>query len=335
MPKKQDKQLNKGSIVIYRAKGGQTDIKVKLEQETVWLDAHQMAKIFGVQRPAIIKHIQNIYKARELQEDLTCSILEQVAADGRTRKMNLYNLDMIISVGYRINSKESTKFRIWATNVLRNYLVQGYAINQKRLLEQVVKFKELQNTIKFIKDKAKYPELKDEAEELFGILDNYANSLTLLHEYDKGKLKKIKKKKSKFILNYEDINKAIKEVKEQLIKKKEASPLFGREVENKFQGIINSIYQTFSQKELYYSVEEKAANLLYLIIKNHPFTDGNKRIGALLFVYFLEMNNYLWRKDNTRKINDSALVALALLVATSDPKEKEVMIKIITNLIND
>ncbi|PIR92752.1 hypothetical protein COU01_00045 [Candidatus Falkowbacteria bacterium CG10_big_fil_rev_8_21_14_0_10_44_15] len=335
MNKENSKKFNGGSIVIYRTKDGQAELKVQIEKETVWLTQAQIASLFGTQRPAITKHLNNIFKSGELEEKSVSSILEHTAADGKIYQTKFYSLDAIVSVGYRVNSKRATQFRIWATQILKSYLIKGYAINQHRLAEQTQRLRELQNAISFIKNKAAHSLLQKETRELFNILDDYAQSFTLLQQYDEGKLKINKQKIAKFILKYEDAQKIISEAKTRLIKKKEASELFGREVEHKFESIINAIRQTFSGRELYRSVEEKAANLLYLIIKDHPFTDGNKRAGALFFIFFLEKNDYLWRKDGTRKINDSALVALALLIAVSDPKEKEVMIKIITNLLRD
>ena len=313
-----DKELKKGDVFIYKSTQG-PEIQVKLEKDTVWLDAHLISRLFGVNRPAVVKHINNIYKTKELDKISTCSILEQVAADGKIRKMNLYNLDMIISVGYRVNSKQATQFRIWATNVLKNYLLKGYALNQKQLLEA--------------KEKSKHELLTGQEHEILNLLAKYSKTLTLLEQYDKEKLVLAEKGRAKFVLDYEQAQIIIKEVKKELIAKKEASDLFGLESGDRFKGILSAIYQTFDGKELYPSLEEKAAHLLYFIIKDHPFTDGNKRIGSFLFIYFLDKNNYLYKDSGEKKINDNALTALALLMAVSDPKEKDKLIKIITNLL--
>ena len=326
--------INKSEIVIYKPKGGEIELRVKLEKETVWLDAHQMGQIFDVNRPAVVKHINNIYKTGELSKNLTCSILEQVAADGKIRQMNLYNLDAIISVGYRVNSKRATQFRIWATRVLKQHILQGYTINQKRLLESQEKFKELQNAIAFLENEEGKKQLKGQEKEILSLLAGYARTLSLLEQYDKNKLKKPKGRKAEFLLEHQDCQKIIVQIKKELITKKEASSLFGQASGEKFKGILGSIYQTFGKKELYPSLEEKSAHLLYFIIKDHPFIDGNKRIGSFLFVYFLDRNNYLYRETGERKINDNALTALALLIAESNPKEKDVLIRIITNLIS-
>lgn len=324
--------FKKGEIVIYKSPKG-AEIQVKLERDTVWLDAHLIARLFDVNRPAVVKHINNIYKTRELDKKPTCSILEQVAADGKIRKMNFYNLDVIISVGYRVNSVKATQFRIWATKTLRNHLVRGYTINEKRLLQAQDKFKELQSAVSFLQEKSKHELLVGQEQEILNLLGNYSKTLTLLEQYDKGKLSLSKKGKGKFVLTYDKSLGIINELKKELTTKKEASDLFGQEYGDKFKGMLGNIRQTFGGKELYPSLEEKAAHLLYFVIKDHPFADGNKRIGSFLFVYFLDKNNYLHKDSGEKKINDNALITLSLLIAVSDPKEKDKMIKIITNLL--
>jgi len=322
------------NIVIYKTKEG-PELRVKLEKETLWLTQAQIATLFGTQRPAVTKHLNNIFKSGELDRNSVCSILEHTASDGKTYKTQFYNLDAIIAVGYRVNSFRATQFRVWATKVLKNYLVQGYAVNEKRLLEQTQKLKELQKTINLIQKKSQLPELKGQAEELLSLIQQYANSFTLLYQYDENRITTYRTKKSKFILKYDECKILIEQLKQKLIEKNEASDLFGREVNNRFKSIIGAIYQTFDKKELYQTIEEKAANLLYLTIKDHPFVDGNKRIATFLFVYFLDKNNYLFKKSGEQKIIDTTLVALALLIATSKPEEKDVMISLITNLLRD
>ncbi len=328
-----EKEIKKGEIIIYKTPDNKVQVNVSLNKETIWLDAHKIAKIFDVNRPAIVKHINNIYKTGELNENLTCSKMEQVAADGKIRKMNIYNLDMIISIGYRVNSKRATQFRIWATNTLKSYLVKGYAINEKRLLEAENKFKELQTAVDFLRQKSNHELLSGQEQEILNLLGDYSKTLTLLEQYDKEKLSTLKTGKGKFVLDYSIAKKVIVEIKKELISKKEASDLFGVDNRNSLAGILGNILQTFDKKELYPSIEEKAAHLLYFIIKDHPFVDGNKRIGSFLFVYFLDKNKYLYRETGEKKINDNALTALSLLIAISDPKEKEKLIKIITNLL--
>jgi len=333
MEKKKEEKFNKGEIIIYKPRGDTVKLEVKLEKETIWLDAHQMAKVFDVNRPAIVKHINNIYKSGELNKNSTCSILEQVASDGKIRKMNLYNLDVIVSVGYRVNSQRATQFRIWATNVLKKYLTKGYVVNQEQLLEAKEKFNQLKETVDFLQKKSKAKLLKGQEKDLLGLLADYSKTLTLLEKYDKNNLKREKGKKSKFILEYKVCLNIISELKNNLATKKEASDLFGNENNNKLESVVKNLYQTFSKKELYKNIEEKSANLLYLIIKDHPFTDGNKRIASFLFIYFLDKNNYLYKESGEKKINDNALTVLALLIAESNPKEKDQMIALITQLI--
>lgn len=323
---------NKGEVIIYKTKSG-PNLEVRLSKETVWLDAHQLAKLFSIDRTGIVRHIKGIYKTGELNENSTCAKIAQVAEDGKVRKMDLYNLDMIISVGYRVNSKRATQFRIWATKTLKEHLIQGYTINEKRLLEAKEKFSDLQNVISFLREKAKHELMAGQEQEILNLLAYYSNSLELLERYDKNKLTILSGGKARYKLTYTAAVEIIKNVKAELTKKKQAADIFGRENAHKLESILANLYQTFGGKELYKSLTEKAANLLYLIIKDHPFIDGNKRIASFLFVYFLDKNNFLYRKTGERKINDNALVALALLIAISDPKDKEVMIKIGVNLL--
>lgn len=327
-----EKEFKKGEVVIYKTKDG-PKLDVRFEGETVWLTQSQIALLFGTQRPAITKHLNNIFKSGELNKNSVSSILEHTASDGKIYKTQFYNLDAIISVGYRVNSKRATQFRIWATKTLKDYLVKGYIINEKRLISTQEKFNELQEAISFLQEKSKHELLAGQGQEILSLLANYSRTLTLLEQYDKEKLVLAKKGKSKFILDYEQARTIIEEVKKELITKKEASDLFGQESGDKFKGNLSAIYQTFDNKELYPSLEEKAAHLLYFVIKDHPFADGNKRIGSFLFIYFLDKNDYLYKDRGEKKINDNALTALALLIASSDPKEKDKLIKIITNLL--
>jgi death-on-curing family protein len=328
---------SKGSIVIYKLKGGKTALEVKLEKETVWLTQKQLADLFGVEIHTINYHIKEIFGAKELKENLTIRNFRIVQKEGDRvveREIIYYNLDLIISVGYRVNSSRSTQFRIWATKVLKDYLIEGYALNQKRLAElETNKIKELQETIGFIAAKSTYHELAGQSQELIHILNEYSNTLTLLYQYDINTLTLNQKKKPRYTISYESAKSFIEEVKSRLHAKGEATHLFGQEIDHKFNSIMGTIYQTFGGHELYPSLEEKAANILYFVIKDHPFADGNKRIGALLFIYFLEKNKYLLKISGERKITDTTLTALALLMAISNPKEKDTMIKIITNLI--
>jgi death-on-curing family protein len=327
------KEIKKGEIVIYKSKEG-PKLDVRLEKETVWLTQKQIAMLFDTQRPAITKHLNNIFRSGELDKNSVSSILEHTAADGKVYKTQFYNLDAIISVGYRVNSKRATQFRIWATKTLKEYLVKGYTINEKRLLQAKNQLQELQSAISFLQEKSKHNLLAGQEQEILNLLANYSKTLTLLEQYDKEKLSLIKKARGRFILKYENAISVIDKIKKDLISKNEASNLFGQENSGKFKAILGGIYQTFGKKELYPSLEEKTAHLLYFIIKDHPFVDGNKRIASFLFIYFLDRNDFLYRHSGEKKINDNALTALALLIAISNPKDKEILIKITTNLLN-
>ncbi len=337
MKHKSDENIGakKGDIVIYKAKSGAVRLDVKLEKETVWLTQKQIAILFGTKRPAITKHISNIFKDRELDKESVCSILEHTAKDGKTYSTMFYNLDAIISIGYRINSNRATQFRIWATNVLKGYIVKGYALNQKMLLDREAALTDLRETITFINNKAVHPQLIGKGDELLRLLNEYANALTILNKYDNKSLSIVSRKTPTFILTYEHAHNSIKDIKSQLCEKGEATELFGQEASHKFRSIVGALYQTFDSKDLYRSTEEKAANLLYLTIKDHPFSDGNKRIGSIMFIYFLDKNRYLYKANGERKITDNTMVALSLLIAASDPREKDMMIKIITNLLKE
>lgn len=323
----------KGEIIIYKSKGGGIRLDVRLENETVWLTQRQIGILFLTERSVITKHLKNIFKDRELDEQSVCAIFAHTAADGKAYKTGYYNLDAIISVGYRINSRRATQFRVWATNVLKNYLVQGYVLDQKRLFDHESALKDLRETIAFISSKTVHPQLTGKTDELLKLLNEYANALTILYKYDNKSLSLSKRAIPCFVMTYEMAIKAVSDIRARLQDKGEAGDLFGRSVGVKFKSIIGALYQTFDKKELYSSVDEKAANLLYLTIKDHPFTDGNKRIASMLFIYFLEKNRYLRKTNGDRKVNDNTIVALSLLIASSDPSEKDMMIRIITNLV--
>lgn len=320
------------AIELYKAQNGEAQIEVRFEAETVWLTLNQISELFGRDKSVISRHLNNIFKDNELDKIATVAKNATVQKEGNrdvVREVEYYNLDAIISVGYRINSKQGTMFRIWATNRLKEYLVQGYAINQKRL-------KELNQLIQII-DKTEIAASNqiDEAKGLLDILRNYTKSFILLNQFDSNSLKTESLEKNiTYEIEYTEAIGAISELKTQLIQKKEATNLFGNQKDESFPGILKTITQTFDGAYLYPTIEEQAAHLLYFIIKNHPFSDGNKRIGALLFVWFLEKNKYSLKRSGEYKINDNALTALALLVAQSNPSEKELMIKLICNLIN-
>ncbi len=330
-----ENQENKGEIIIYKEQDVPA-IQVNLVGESVWLTQAQMAELFDRDRDTISEHIQNIYKTAELSQNSVTRKFRVTAKDGKTYNVEHYNLDMIISVGYRVNSKRGTQFRIWATQRLRDYILKGYLINEKRLQEnQQLKLKELQQAVGLMQQAVETRRLEGYEKELLKIITDYTNTWITLNEYDKGDLSldQVTKRVVQH-LNYEEVKKSVERFKARLIKDGEASELFGSEVSNKLAQVLGSIGQTFGSKDLYPSLDEKAAHLLYFAVKDHPFVDGNKRIGALMFLLFLINNNYLVNKKGERKINDAALTALTLLVAESKPTQKDVMIKLIVNLIN-
>ena len=325
---------NKNEIIIYTTEDGKETFEVNLKEETVWLSQRQMAELFEKDSDTIGLHIKNIFSTSELDEKSTTEEFSVVQLEGKRkvkRKIKFYNLDLIISVGYRVNSKRGTQFRIWATNVLKNHLIQGYSINQKRLQENQAKLKELQKTARMVERLLLKENLESpEATGLLQVILDYQKALQLLDEYDhqEVKIKKITTRE-KFRLTYEKARQELQNLKNQY-----PSGLFGLEKDQSFSGSIGAIYQSFDGKEVYPSIEEKAAHLLYFVTKNHSFVDGNKRIAASLFIWFLNENGILYKKDGSKRLADNALVALTLLIAESKSEEKDIMIKVIVNLIN-
>jgi len=324
--------FNKGEIIIYTTKDG-PKLEVRLEEDTVWLTQKQMALLFNKGIPTINEHIKNIFKEGELDENTVIRKFRITASDGKTYENNFYNLDVIISVGYRVKSIQGTQFRIWATKRLKEYLIKGYTINQKQLQQTQTNLKELIETISLLQNQASNQLLAGQEQKVLNLLSEYAQTLSTLEQYDKEKLTLLQNTKDTFVLKYTEAIKIIEELKKELIKKNEASEFFGQENSNQFKAILANLYQTFDQQELYPSLEVKAAHLLYFIIKDHPFVDGNKRIASFLFVYFLDKNNFLYRKNGEKKIDSNTLTTLALLIAISDSKDKEKFIKIVTNLV--
>jgi prophage maintenance system killer protein len=322
-------------VLIYTDDNGEIDLTVSLENDTVWLSQKQMEALFSRERSVITKHINNVFKEGELDKNTVCAIFAHTASDSKKYNVKYYNLDVIISVGYRVKSKRGTQFRIWATNILKEYLIKGYALNQKRLKD--TNLQELTSTIELIKNSLEHKTIQnDEAKGLFDIINNYAKSWSLLQSYDEDNIETTQSTSiQKFTLQYSEIKNAINQLKTELMKKGEATELFGNEKNNELEGIIGNIYQTFGGDDLIPSVEEKAGNLLYYVIKDHPFSDGNKRIGSFLFILFLSKNNILYKQNGELRINDNALVSLALLTASSDPKQKELMVKLVVNLLGD
>lgn len=331
--KMKDKEISKGEVVFYKTPDGKPQLEVKLDGETVWLTQKQLAALYGVDRSVVTKHIKNIFKDRELIEKSVSAKIAHTAEDGKKYQVSAYNLDMIISVGYRVNSKSATQFRIWATKALREYLIKGYVVNEKKL--KGADLDGLEKTIGFLRSIANSKRLKsDEARGLANIIADYTNSWILLQKFDQEELKMKRGKLGKVVgLDYQKYKAAIESLKYDLAKKKEATELFGRERGKSFEAIIGNVRQSFAGQELYDGTIAKAVHLFYFIIKDHPFTDGNKRIASFLFIVFLAQNMLLYKRDGERKINENALVALALLVAESSPRDKDLMVALITNLL--
>ena len=313
-------------IEIYKTPNG-AEVTVKLENDTVWLDAHTIAAIFGVNRPAIVKHIGNIYKASELEQQSTCSKMEQVASDGKKRIMNFYNLDMILSVGYRVNSLQATKFRQWATQRLKDYLVQGYAINEKRLAQKQQEVEHLKTGIRILNRAIEEQATNDESQ----MLRVFARGLSLLDDYDHQTLGTKGKTVRKAVYpTFDQYMELIKTMYSDF-----SSDVFAKPKDESFHSSINQIAQSFGGVELYPTIEEKGANLLYYITKNHSFVDGNKRIAAACFLFFMEKNNALYSADKTPVISNEALAALTLFIATSKTEEASVVKDLIVCILNN
>ena len=302
-------------------------LEVNMKDETVWLSQQQMAKLFNSSRTNIIEHINNIYSIGELDKEATCQDFRQVQKEGKrevTRTIPFYNLDMIISVGYRVNSKRGIIFRKWATKILKDYMIKGYAVNQRRLdyLEKTIKLIDIAGRID--------TELKgSEAQGIIKVINNYSNALNLLDDYDHKKIIKPKGNKNNKKITYEDCINIINKLKFN-----NDSKLFALERNQGLKAIIGDLYQSFDGKDLYPSIQEKAANFLYLITKNHTFIDGNKRIAATLFIYFLDFNNILYTEKG-QIIDNNTLVAITLLIAQSNPKEKEILIDLVMNFLKN
>jgi len=327
---------NNNQIVIYTDNAKNIHLDVKLKDESIWLTQAELALLLHVERSVVTKHLRNIFNSGELVKNSNVQKMHITHSD---KPVALYSLDAILSVGYRVNSKQATQFRIWATGILKEHILKGYTLNEKRLKEnQTIKLKELEKTISLLQGVIRSKALNDaEAKGLLSVITDYAHSWILLQQYDAGSLQ-TKKSVTKGITYVEikESTNAILALREYLRKRKENTDVFARERHHgAIEGIFNSIRQSFGGKELYLSLEEKAAHLLYFIIKQHPLVDGNKRVASLLFIIFLTKNKYLYRKDGERKINDNALVALALLIAESKPVEKEVMISLVTNLLSN
>jgi prophage maintenance system killer protein len=313
---------HKGEIVIYKTEDGQAALDVHLHDETIWLTQEQMSKLFQRERTVITKHINNVFTTKELDEKSTVQKMHIPSSD---KPVKYYNLDVVLSVGYRVNSKRGTQFRIWATSVLREHLVKGFTVNESRL-------KDLHQAVHLITEIAERRNLTgDEAKALLRVVEDYTFALNLLDDYDHQKVVIADTTERKVhAVTYDEAIKTINHLRKQF----GASELFGREKDESLRGSLDNVFQTFEGKELYPSLEEKAANLLYFLVKNHSFVDGNKRIAAALFLWFLEKNRFLYRRDGTKRIADNALVAMCLLIAESRPGEKNILVQVVANLIN-
>lgn len=321
---------NGSSIVLYTTDDGNTQLEVKSDKDTVWLTQSQMAELFRRDRTVIARHIRNIFKEGELDENITCAKFAHMGTDqDQIYETKMYNLDVIISVGYRVKSINGTKFRIWASALIKQYLIKGYAIDQRRLdhydeLKDVVR---LMSRALILQDKVSEGEYSG----LFNVITDYVYALDTLDRYDYQTLGIVKiTKEEPFRASYENAMEAINALKVKF----GGSKWFANEKDDSFKSSIGQIYQTFGGEDLYPSVEEKAAMLLYLVVKNHSFSDGNKRIAAMLFLWFMEKNGILYSADGRKRIADNTLVALTLMIAESRTEEKDIMVKVVVNLIN-
>ena len=327
--------MSENQIVVYQP-NETVRLDVRLENETVWLNQSRLGELFGVDRTVIGRHIRNILKDGELEEKQVCAKNAHTGPDGKVYQVQMYNLDMIISVGYRVNSKKATDFRVWATRTLKQYLTAGVAVNERRLMQLDTKrLREVEEMMGVVRRLTSRYELDaGEANGVLEVISKYAGSFQALKEYDDGHidLRGLNSRKRE----QKDLTPAMCEVMiENLRESLDAGELFGKKRDESFDGDLAAIYQSFSGKDLYPSIPEKAANLLYFVIKDHPFYDGNKRIGSLLFVVFLTINNYHLTANGETKISDRALTALALLIAESNPAEKELIIALICKLLEN
>jgi len=314
-------------IIIYQAEDGQSALEVQLEQDTVWLNQAQMSELFGRERSVITRHVNNVFREGELDKKSNVQNMHIANSD---RPVSFYNLDVIISVGYRVKSQRGTQFRQWATRILREHLVTGYTINQQRLAEQEEKLLEMKRAIDLLSRTLEQQQLVSVAgQDVLQVITNYAYALATLDRYDHGTLVvEATSGPAAYLLEYDQAIAIVQSMKGDF------DGLFGQEKDQGFKSAIGAIYQTFDGRDVYPSVEEKAANLLYFVVKNHAFTDGNKRIAAAIFIFFLARNGVLYREDGSKRLADNALVALTLLIAESRPEEKDTIVKVIVNLVN-
>lgn len=319
------------NIAIYQSADGKMQIDVHLQEQTIWLSLDQISSLFQKDKSTISRHIKNVFLSEELDKESVVANFATTAKDGKTYQVGYYNLDMIISVGYRVNSKIATQFRKWATSILKQYLVDGYAVNEKRLQEQKSKVAQLQNALRLLNRSIEHQaENIDDAKKLSALMADFASGLDLLDDYDNKTLDtKGKTIKPAVVIKKEEFLNVIDKMKPEF-----GSDVFANPKDESFDSSINQIYQTFGGQECYPSLEEKAAMLLYFLVKNHSFTDGNKRIGAACFLYFLDKNGILYQ-NNAQIIDNAALFALTVLIAESKPEEKEMMKQVIISVLNN
>ncbi len=326
---------NNSEIIIYKTKDGKNSVEVKLEKETLWLSLQEIADLFGRDKSVISRHLSNIFKEKELEKKATVANFATVQIEGErsvSRKIEHFNLDAILSVGYRVNSKEGTKFRQWSSTILKDHLTKGFTINRQRFEENA---RELESALELVRKAAKNPELlNDVGSGLVDVITCYTQTFLLLQKYDEGLLSEPKTKAGGKLASLKEIRKSLAQLKADLVNKKEVTALFAQERGEALEALLGNLEQTVFGKPAYPSIESKAAHLLYFVVKNHPFTDGNKRSAAFLFIDFLNRNKRLFDKNNQPIINDIGLAALTLLVAESDPKNKDIMIKLIMNMLN-
>lgn len=323
--------MMKHQVEIYKSVNNAIELQVSFDNDTVWLTQEQLVLLFQRDQSVISRHIRNVFNENELDEK---SNMQKMHIANSDKPVSYYNLDVIISVGYRVKSKQGTQFRQWATQRLKDYLVQGYTLNEKRLKELNYKYSDLQQAIKLAANAGNIESLTStEAKGILGVIEQYAYALETLDKYDHQKLTIDSETSETEIqkLGYEDAIHQITIWRDY----QKAGKLFGNEKDESFKSSLETIYQTFDGVDLYPSLEEKAANLLYFVVKNHSFSDGNKRIAAGLFIYFLSLNDKLLNELGTKRIGDNALVAITIMIAESKPEEKEIMIKLVVNLINN
>ncbi len=314
----------RGEIVLYQDQDGTVELDVRLERESIWLSLNQMTALFERDKSVISRHLRNVFKEGELERVAVVAFFATTAADGKTYKVEYFNLDAVLSVGYRVNSKRGTQFRIWATRVLRDYLLKGYTVNERRL-------RDLNQAVRLIAGVADRQDLSgDETKALLRVVGEYRFALDLLDDYDYQRVSAPPAgEKTVHPLSYPEALRIVEQLRERF----GGSSLFGRQKDEGLQSALGAVMQTFGGRDLYPSLEEKAAHLLYFLIKNHAFVDGNKRIGAALFLWFLEKNGAIRDRKGERRISDAALVALTLLIAESKPVEKEIIVRIVTHLL--